>query len=50
MIIIINANMVAVMVGVVVVVVNYATYSSLFPKPVFYPGFIDGTTQTNEGI
>jgi len=43
------ANMVAMMVGVVVVV-KYATYSSLFPKPVFYPGFIDGTKQTNEGI
>lgn len=49
MMMIIIVNMVAVMVGVVVVV-NYATYSSLFQKPVFYPGFIDGTTQTNEGI
>jgi len=49
MIIIINANMEAMMVGVAVVV-NYATYSSLFQKPVFYPGFIDGTTPTNEGI
>ena len=48
MMIIIIANMVAVMVGVVVV--NYATYSSLFTKPVFYSGFIDGTTQTNQGI
>jgi len=47
-IIIIIDNMVAVM--EIVVVVKYATYSSLFQKPVFYPGFIDGTKQTNEGI
>jgi len=51
MMMIIIVNMVAMMVGVVVVVVvKYATYSSLFPKPVLYPGFIDGTKQTNEGI